>query len=389
MNPRNPRGSVVVEEKGGKWRIRLPRTVCGGKQLYISTSLEATPANLKKCQAIAWQIEEDIKTGQLDPTLKRYKSPFETKVTVARVVYCDLLLLWDKYCEFKKPQLSATTYAKDYRKYRNHILSLPDRDISNAVQIRDYLLANLSPDAVKRTLTYISACCGWATKSGLITGDPFSGMSAGIRKPKGEASIDPFTSQERDEIIKAFYEHPNHRHYAPFVKFLFLTGCRTGEAIALQWQHINQDCSQITFSDSYDSALGIRKTTKTGISRRFPCNATLRDLLLSIKPTDAEPDTLIFKSPTGLYINNSKFTNQVWKGCKSGSKVYKGIVTQLAKEGRIDRYRCLYNTRHTFITMALDAGISVQQVAKWVGNSPKVIYDHYAGCIAGAEVPIM
>jgi integrase len=38
-----------------------------------------------------------------------------------------------------------------------------------------------------------------------------------------------------------------------------------------------------------------------------------------------------------------------------------------------------YRTRHTFITLALENGLDAQDVARLVGNSPEVIYRHYAG----------
>ncbi|MEM9485517.1 MAG: hypothetical protein AAGA83_17720 [Cyanobacteria bacterium P01_F01_bin.116] len=51
------------------------------------------------------------------------------------------------------------------------------------------------------------------------------------------------------------------------------------------------------------------------------------------------------------------------------------------------RYRKPYQARHTFITHCLQEGISVQQVAKWVGNSPEIIMKHYAGILEQLQVP--
>jgi integrase len=42
-------------------------------------------------------------------------------------------------------------------------------------------------------------------------------------------------------------------------------------------------------------------------------------------------------------------------------------------------YRKFYQTRHTFIKMALKNGVDVKDVATMVGNSPEIIYRHYAG----------
>jgi hypothetical protein len=37
--------------------------------------------------------------------------------------------------------------------------------------------------------------------------------------------------------------------------------------------------------------------------------------------------------------------------------------------------------------MALEKGVTVVQVAKWVGNSPEIIMKHYAGTIRQIQVP--
>ncbi len=50
-------------------------------------------------------------------------------------------------------------------------------------------------------------------------------------------------------------------------------------------------------------------------------------------------------------------------------------------------YRKPYQTRHTFVTMALEANISCPQIARWVGSSPQVIMERYAGTISKVTVP--
>ncbi len=77
----------------------------------------------------------------------------------------------------------------------------------------------------------------------------------------------------------------------------------------------------------------------------------------------------------------------LWHGCVNKGKRYVGIVQQLVDEGKIAHYRPQYQTRHTFITLCLDAGVEVKDVARWVGNSPEIIYKHYAGNKRDLQVP--
>lgn len=394
-----------IEVVNNKYRIRLPRALAPDSRRRINTRLEVSEENFNQVLGMVWQIEQDIQWQCFDSTLEKYYKPFQpfngvpkvVKLTVAPTVVPiqapiedhDLLSLWCKYAAYMKPQLAVTTYEKDYqRKYKNHIKALPTVDLEKSVEIRDYLLANLSLNAAKRVLTYISACCSWAMKSKLIVANPFDGMGESIKKPKKDTdSINPFTATERDVIIQAFKDHPHYKHYASFVEFLFKTGARTGEVVALKWKHITKDCSTITFAESYNSSLKVTKGTKTGKVRKFPCNDSLRKFLLEIRPTGYEPEQYVFTSPTGLPISNTRFSNQCWKGCKSGKKTYKGIVTELADQGKIGGYRCFYNTRHTAITLMLEGGLSVSQVAKLVGNSPAIILEHYASSLLKISIP--
>lgn len=154
-----------------------------------------------------------------------------------------LTQLWEKYTEYKRPQISQSTLAKDYAKTSSYIKSLPTDSPDDAVEIRDYLVKKLTPNATKRCLTQFSACCDWAVKSELIDKNLFIGMVAAVKIPKSQAShdINPFNTSERDRIVKAFECDRYYGYYAPLVKFFFNTGCRPSEAIALQWKHVSSD----------------------------------------------------------------------------------------------------------------------------------------------------
>ncbi|MCC3405391.1 MAG: site-specific integrase [Microcoleus sp. PH2017_10_PVI_O_A] len=212
----------------------------------------------------------------------------------------------------------------------------------------------------------INACCAWAAEFGLIEANPFEKIKIKARKPP--ADIQPFTEEERDRIIDAFRQ--TEEFQAPLIEFLFLTGCRPSEAIALRWKHIDTNLSQITFCEAF--VYGVAKDTKTSKSRIFPINPKLRSLLSSIKPVAADSESLVFPSKTGLIADEHNLANRQWKP----------ILEILGI-----RQRPLYNCRHTFISTCLAKGVQVRQVALWVGNSPRTIWEHYAGLIATEDVP--
>jgi integrase len=369
------------------------------KRFYISTGFDDTPLNRQRVGDTVRMIQRDIDYGEVDLSLKKYK-PTASLSTVSPIppifskptakTQLNLADLWEKYMEFKRPSLSPSTLAKDYSRVARCIsVYLPTKAIKDAVRIRDWLVANKTPDASKRMLTQFSACCKWAMKSKLIAENPFKDMAVDVKVPKGDdedTDINPFTLEERDRIIAAFKIDRYYKYYAPLIEFLFMTGCRPSEAVALQWQHISADCRSIRFEQAVvnsETGLVCKKGLKTQKKRTFPANARLAALLASIKPAHATGETKVFPSPKGTWIDVHNLTNRGWRS----------VLSKL--EGV--EYRKLYQTRHTFITAALETAVTMpdgkikmldaKDVARLVGTSPKMIYEHYAGQARELFVP--
>lgn len=108
-------------------------------------------------------------------------------------------------------------------------------------------------------------------------------------------------------------------------------------------------------------------STKTDKPRKFPCNSKLQRFLKAIKLENAQAEDSVFPYATGKYLDSHNITNRVWKA----------IVQGLVAKNLVAEYLPLYHTRHTFITLVLDAGMTTQDVARIVGNTPKVISDNY------------
>lgn len=387
---KNSKGTPSVESFQGRLRIRFR---ANGQQKAFALGLADNSENRLRGEAIARQMTLDLLADNFDSTLSKYKpQSFLTVIeTIKPKTELNLLTLWQKYTEFRSNQVEATTLAINYTRVENHLKKLPLASLEDAVLIRDFLIANNSPYTTKRILTQINAACNWGLKSKLISANPFYGLAQEISLTKNTADsldIDPFSKEEREEILQAFKIHPKYKAYAPFVQFLFSTGCRTSEAIALKWKHISPDCSRITFSEALVnvSSVKIRKGLKNQDKRLFPCNKQLQTLLLSLRPGIIDEDQPVFTSIKGNEINIHTF-QCVWHGAKNHGKYYQGVVEKLANEGKIERYRPPYQTRHTFITLCIDAGIDAKDVARWVGNSPEVIYRHYAGNKRDLQVP--
>ena len=381
-NKKASKGTVQI--KTSNQRLQLVFSF-GGKRHYLSTGFTDTQANRKLAEMKAKQIELDILCNNFGITLVRYKPQSQQDIFTPSAKdgvsageedssesYVSLADLWDSYTEYKKSSLSPSTLAKDYKKiYRCINVHLPVKTLDKAVAIRDWLIANRSPLSAKKIMTQFCACCNWAVKSQLIDDNPFEGMASDIKLPKGdsqETDINPFSVEERDRIIQGFKENRYYAHYAPLIEFLFITGCRPSEAVGLQWKHISKDFTYIRFEQAVvisESGLTCKPGLKTQKKRVFPINNRLANFLKSIQPVEKSGEAKVFPSPEGKWIDVQNLGRRAWKG----------ILETLDDV----EYRKLYQTRHTFITMALKNGVDVKDLAKMVGNSPEIIYRHYAG----------
>ena len=183
-----------------------------------------------------------------------------------------------------------------------------------------------------------------------------------IRTPQKKEKSDrrhPFTPQEKQIVLATF--DVRHPHYSPYVRFLFLTGCRTSEANGLKWKDIGPDA--ITFQEARVEGRQ-QSGLKTQARRQFPINDQLRTLLDSLGL--GEPADFVFMTERGCPVDAHNFLNKIWKPTIATLEI---------------PYRPQYATRHTFITECLTAGVPVATIAAWVGNSPRTIYQNYAGSI--------
>lgn len=365
------KGSVQIKSSNNRLQLVFS---FGGKRHYLSTGYPDTPQHRKLAKMKASEIEKDILYERFDPTLEKYK-PKSTLTTITPVTPIftpkpSLAELWSKYVEWKRPQCAPSTMKNQYQAYSSYLNRLPSHNLERANEIQDYVLQSIPLKSAKRFIMALNACCQWAIKSGLITENPFYGMAGEIKLSKSEKAdddINPFSLAERDKIIQAFRCDRYYKFYAPLVEFLFNTGARPSEAIALQWKHITSDLKSISFEQAVtvsEKGLAVKQGLKTQEKRKFPCNAKVQAILRNIKPENALPDDLLFPSPEGKYINFHNFRNRAWKTILEGLDI---------------TYRKPYQIRHTFITLALENGLDAKDVSRLVGNSLEVIYRHYAG----------
>lgn len=356
----------VVRIAQDKDSLRLEWTYQGQRRtLYPGLSDNKT--NRIKAQQIALQIEADVETGTYDSSLFRYKKVTKPLLALAPVE------LFDTWLQFKRNSWDTDTF-----KIRNYLKSdltnffkakkdnLTEEDIKNFYQWLS--CKKLATETFNRKLDTFESAWEWLLESGQVSENPWRNLPRRKNGKNGDAK--PFSKIEISRIISAFEAHKTYGHYTVFVKFLFGTGCRIGEAIGIRWQDIDFDSGKIAIAEQVTS--GKRKAAKSGSCREFYLSASLKILLAEFRPADCNEKDLIFTTLTGKQMDAHNFRERAWT-----------IILGLAGVA----YRKPSNTRHSFCSHALESGMNPVTVAAITGHDPKVLFDHYAGLINKPQAP--
>ncbi|NEZ61968.1 DUF3596 domain-containing protein [Leptolyngbyaceae cyanobacterium CCMR0082] len=353
--PRTPKGDVSITNKDGMiqlyWRYQ-------GKRRYLSLGLRYDPINIEVAKRRASQIKLDIASGHYDETLERYRSNRTSSESLGAVE------LFEKFIEWKSQRVQPRTLDK----YRGLVTWLREffgdrvADEDSATEFLSWLHENLEPITVRERLVLLRAGWKWDLGKKLVDSNPWADLH--VRKPPTQPAR-PFTKEEVKQILEGFENNRYYCYYTNYVRFRFSTGFRSGEINGLRWRHFNADFTIVWIGESHTH--GEFKDTKTGKAREVKLSASLAEMLRSqMTESDSDPDDLVFPAPKGGPIHEGNFAKRAWKTVLSDA----GIA-----------YQKPYNTRHTFVSHALEAGMSPMEVAKITGHDVRTLYDNYAGLI--------
>ncbi|MBW4686919.1 MAG: site-specific integrase [Komarekiella atlantica HA4396-MV6] len=384
ITPRDNNGSIILRFSFGGKRYSFNPVPGGNYDDKLA---------IAKAEEIANRIYQDCIAGYFDSTLTKYKPHSlkrrsasdaladleEARATIAAresVNAVDLLKLFEDYTQFKSKTLKANSMI-DYDRIKNKLKRCPYKLAKEAANIMRWLVDDhkgTSTSSLEKQWKLINACCKWGVADEKLQSNPFDGVKNLIPLTKSSGTkedINPFTDDERKRIIEAFQSSNAYSYYAQLVEFLFITGCRPEEALALQWKHVKGN--KITFSQKLTASGEIEAGTKTQSKRSITVNSRLKSVISTVKPEKYSADDFVFPAKKGGLIDWHNFANRAWK-------------TVLESLPDIE-YRNPYQMRHTAITMMVRSGIDSVMIAKWVGNSPNMISKRYLGDVGDIAMP--
>jgi integrase len=109
---KSPAGTPQVKLSNGRLQIVL---TYGGKRKYISLGLSESKQNRDYADMVRSWIQNDLRCNNFDPSLDRYRrEDTTTDPDKPKAVEPTIRELWDRYTNYKRPQLALSTIAKDF-----------------------------------------------------------------------------------------------------------------------------------------------------------------------------------------------------------------------------------------------------------------------------------
>jgi integrase len=355
-----------VDVQGGSLRVRF---TFNGRRCVETFALAPTPANVRAVERVMAEIRQKIALGVFDyaATFPRSKTAAKTAPLVETVA--NYAGRWSKTLTGERSTVQGYRAAmnKFWLPTIGHlaITAVVHTDIASA-------LAQKAMTATGKTtnnmLVPLRAMFEAAIADGLLDASPL----AKIKNRKHQRKpIDPFTRKEMDAILAHAASHYP-ATVANYFLFAFTAGMRTSELIALRWGDI--DWNGKTAQVSRAQVRKFEKGTKTHQVRQVDLNDLALSALIAQKPTSfmRGSDAVIFCAPDGSRWQDERLLRErFFRPCLRACGI---------------RHRPAYNTRHSYATLALMAGVNPAYIAGQLGHAnTAMLFKHYAKWIEGAD----
>ena len=344
-----------------------------GKQrketLYLNDApLPPTPANAKYARRVALEIKRKIQTGEFNYTDYFPHSAHAVIAAPADTMLFDVMDKWHRLLNLKASTKSQYRARLD-NFWKKALKNKPVGDFKYS-DILEALASGTWKSGKSRNneLSMIKQVFELAVRDKLIADNPCNAIDrASYQRP----APDPFTLDEV-RLILASLKISQHEQVFNFNEFMFFTGLRTSEGIALLWSHVDFVRSEVLIEqvNVYDEEID---STKTSVSRKVRLTSVA---LAALKRQKA----LTFLAGKHVFLDPE--TGDVWKYSKMTD--VRGYWESTLKKVGV-RYRRPYNKRHTYATVGLMSGANPAFLAKQLGHSLEMFFSVYANWINGDD----
>jgi integrase len=351
-----PRSSFIFEFAGQHlalrwmlpaWRPTAPST----KTQYTPPVLLATPEAVAEAftrMAGAWR-QRLQSLGPVVPTLlpSGAPAPYQTLGQLRDLVDAEVA-----------SSLRASTVATYRHQWKGILARIPDTTAVAKIDrtmvqesVAEMSAAGLAPATVRRNIESLGRLLTRAVDDGVLSANPV----AKVRLPRSAKRVPRFLTQEQRRALLAAAEAHSRDAYL-LIALAVLLGLRKAELGALRWEHVDlqQKIVHIVNDEHF--------TTKNAKNRAVP----ICEELLAILTPHAKAAGFVLK-PRLVYKPKQRYR---WE--------FKNLFDVLIAEADLPDWVTPHVLRHTFASLAAQAGVSLFKIGAWMGHSMTEVTEIYA-----------
>ncbi|MDA8163286.1 MAG: tyrosine-type recombinase/integrase [Desulfobacteraceae bacterium] len=328
-----------------------------GKRVRIYSDKQGQPLDTyDRARGLQAHINAEIKSHTFDPS--RY-----LKAELSRFYFSAVAQIWlkEKLKEVEQG-LKAYSYVKELVAYNDRYFGpfFKDKDIRD---IRRYDIdefkasfpAHLSPKTIKNIFIALKNLFITAHRKEIIERVP-SFPEIHVPEYTGWKWIDAETQVKILDVIAE-------KHRAIFV-FLFLHGCRPGEARALKAKDIDFQTGTIRIRRTF-SLNKLRETTKQKRQNIIPIHPEFAPYLKEHLKLSL-PEAFIFMNPITGKPYNDETLRKIW---------HRGLKASNLEKSNLRLYDA---SRHSFASQLVNSSVPLNIVSKLLGHSSLKMTQRYA-----------
>lgn len=221
----------------------------------------------------------------------------------------------------------------------------------------DVLLKDHARSSIKAARSIWSGALGAAVRAGHITTNPLRDT----RLPREEEKIPP--AWRRDEVQRLLAACRGHCHEM-FIHLALATGLRLSELRALTWADVDLRARTVTVSKAMDNQSQVVGPTKSGRIRVVDLPAETGELLAAHIKRQPPGQQLVLGHDGRAYTAHT----------------YREVLVALCSAAKVTPLHP-HALRHTFASLAIDAGVSLPELADALGHANAritgEIYTHF------------
>jgi integrase len=334
-----------------------------GTQYVISLDEHGGPLlDRPRAEAIAAKIALEIENKKHDP--ERWRPQKESKYTIANAVknYLDARLK-----DNQKKRLTTKHY-KDLDLHLKKLVEFSETEgVTDIREFKGYELQKMFDDHLPAEWSYstrrkyratMSSFFNWALKRAELIDSVPALPDIGEEEKR---LIKYLTAEQQEKVYKKL-----DKKFRPIVRFLMVYGCRPSEALAVQLEDVNWENRTVYVKRAISDGV-LKEKNKTNKIRAMYISDAYAPELRNLTQNRIGSDYLFVNPESG-----SPFTlfalDKAWR---------------MAADSAGFDHTLVEGTRKSLTDSALRRGIGVETIAEALGNSPKVLLEHYGQISAG------